>query len=220
MTEALTPFSPYCHFDWSPRAVAAFSLGRLLHLRRGETLVSCGEEVAHVYYVVEGVLEVRVGTPQGASRILVMVCPGNTFGEMSILDPDVHSEVTVAAAEDSIVRALPARTLLELCEDPEFAADVLRSISRKAKFLVSQVYGLSFSDVRQRMADLLEAMFAAAGKPVLSITQETIAGLVGAHVVTVSNVLREMQDRKAIVLGRHRIVLVDRGRLRDESLGA
>lgn len=173
-----------------------------------------------MFFVVEGTLEVRLATPGGATKILTILRPGATFGEMSLFGPQGPSEVDVVAVEASTIRVLPGPEFLKLCADPGFAAEVLRSVSLKAKFLMAQVYSLSFNDVRGRIIDLLNAMFEATDRPVLFISQETIASLVGAHSVTVSNVLRELQDSKAIALGRQRITLVDGGRLRDEALGA
>lgn len=60
-------------------------------------------------------------------------------------------------------------------------------------------------------------MFATAEARTVRISHETIASLIGAHRVTVSGVLRELQRRKAIRLSRERITLLDRQLLRNAA---
>lgn len=119
-----------------------------MHVPQGKILHNHGEEIRCLYYVVEGLLEARMGTFDGAEKIMVRLGPGCTHGETYLLDPEGPSEVMLVAAEDSVVRVLSRRLFLELCRDADFTTELLRCLSRKARHMVRHVYGLSFGDAK------------------------------------------------------------------------
>jgi CRP/FNR family transcriptional regulator, cyclic AMP receptor protein len=97
-------------------------------LAPGEVLFRAGEPGSHMYGVVDGVVELRRD-----EHVIATVGPGDTFGELAIIDDGLRS-LTAVAAEPSTVVAIDERTFTYLVhETPLFALQVMRSIAARLR---------------------------------------------------------------------------------------
>lgn len=213
-------FTPFHDYRWS-RLTETVMRGNPMRLRAGQYLFLTGDTIDAIYYVERGELQVSLVSASGQSKIIQVMPPGTTFGELQLYARVTECPVTVMASRNTLLRVTPYATLWTMAErDPELATNLMASMSHKALSFLKQIEDLTFRSVRQRVACLLQAMFSAAqGNGVsLGIAQETIAALVGAHRVTVTNVLQEFQEEGAIVVARERIVLLDKTKLGEAVL--
>jgi CRP-like cAMP-binding protein len=108
----------------------------------GDVIVREGETGDEVYVVGEGMVEVVV--PKGSipdvpgpprMKSLVELGPGQSFGEMALLDRGVRS-ATVRCVEDGTTLCVIRRqALLALCdEDPEIGYVLMRNIALDLSF--------------------------------------------------------------------------------------
>jgi bacteriocin-type transport-associated protein len=94
-----------------------------------EPFIRQGEELEHVYVVLDGEAEVLIdvegsATPVGSSR------RGEILGEMSFLGGDERATATVRPQEAMTLLAVPkARIRSKLAEDPAFAERFHRSLA-------------------------------------------------------------------------------------------
>ncbi len=213
-------YPPFHRLRWSPRSVEKLR-GPARRLKAGELLVSTGQTLTDVYYIEEGELEVAVGTPGGAVKIVHVMPQGSIFGELQVFTNLTTSPVTVTARRPSLLRRTPHEAFRRLAlSDPEFAAEVMSSMSFKALSFLKQVEDLAFRGVRKRIAYVLYALFSGSADDSVSlaIAQEAIADLVAAHRVTVTLALKELQEAGMIAVGRGRLFLLDEARLLAEAL--
>lgn len=180
-----------------------------------------GDPADRVYYVQDGELNVAVGSPSGSLKIIHVVRAGATYGEGAAFIPgEPTSPVTVIAAQDSTVWSMSLESFRDCLGDPDFARDLAASMAAKFLSFVQQIEDLSFRSARRRTARLLAALVdEGKGKGHLEIDQDTIADLIGAHRVTVSHALKDLQRTGLVAVGRKRLFVVDPEGLRREASG-
>lgn len=94
----------------------------------GEVLFAEGDSGQHMFGVLSGSFELRRG-----HTVVASVGPGETFGEMSIIDDAVRT-LTAVATEPSEVAAIDRRAFLFLVhETPTFAIQVMRSLAARVR---------------------------------------------------------------------------------------
>src|SRR5437899_11846265 len=65
-------------------------------LKRGATIFSKGDPGNSLYAVISGTVKISISSPDGRNAILNLVGPGETFGEMSVLDGQTRSADGIA----------------------------------------------------------------------------------------------------------------------------
>lgn len=104
---------------WMARA------GKMRTLAAGETLIAAGREVEHLYFVIDGTLQVN--TPAGAQLALLGI--GEVVGEMSFVEKRKPS-ANVTALIQSRVLAIPrARMLAQFAIDHGMAMRFYRALA-------------------------------------------------------------------------------------------
>jgi len=94
----------------------------------GDTIVAEGDPGAAMYVVVDGEVDVVYG--EGRT---VRLGPGESFGEMSLIDKRPRS-ATVTAVTDVTLAPIDQGTFLVLVQDtPYFALEVMRSLSDRLR---------------------------------------------------------------------------------------
>lgn len=87
-------------------------------------LFRAGDAGNEMYGVISGAIELR-----NHERVVSRLGPGDTFGELAIIDSAARV-LTAVAAEPSEVAVIDQRDFLYLVhETPTFALDVMRSMS-------------------------------------------------------------------------------------------
>lgn len=98
--------------------------GERLHLERGHVLIPVGARIDHLYFVLDGELEVK--TPRG-ERISTLLS-GEIIGEMTLVDP-APTVVSVEVVSPATVLRIPGAVVQEkLASDTAFAARFYRAL--------------------------------------------------------------------------------------------
>ena len=106
---------------------------------RGEVVFHEADPADTVHLVVEGRFAARRSTPAGDTVTFSIVGPGDTFGEMAIID-DAPRSLTAVAAEESVIASIDSKTFLFLVhETPTFAIQVMRSLASRIRQLDDQL---------------------------------------------------------------------------------
>lgn len=92
----------------------------------GETVFTEGDDGCAVYVVVAGTAEVLKTAPDGTRALLAMMLPGDSFGEMALIDSKPRS-ATVRAATPCLTLRI-AKEKLE--KSPAVAARLYQNIAR------------------------------------------------------------------------------------------
>jgi CRP/FNR family cyclic AMP-dependent transcriptional regulator len=170
-----------------------------------------GEEL---HLVVQGHLKVVVPTEAGEEAVLTVVGPGDLFGEMALLDGQPRS-ATVVALEPVETYALRRQDFLALLRNsPEAVEGLLAALAKMIRRLSEEVIDLMFLDLRGRLVKKLLELATQHGRGSadgveieVELTQEELAGMIGATRPRVNKLLGFFEDRGAI--GRRgRVIMI------------
>ena len=104
------------------------------HLESGQVFFDAGDTGDEMYGVVTGKIELRRG-----DDVLATVGPGETFGEMAIID-DAPRLLCAVAVEPTEVAVIGRRTFLFLVhETPMFAIQVMQSLASRIRELDGRI---------------------------------------------------------------------------------
>ena len=180
---------------------------------RREVVFHRGDPADTLHLVHTGRFAVRINTPLGDTVMLNMVGPGETFGEIALLDDTAPRSATVVAVEKAETRAIHKLDFDALRARHPGVADILATalalrVRRLSELLVEAHYESADTRVLRRVAEL------ASDGGEVPLTQEELSNLAGTSRATVNRVLREAQARGEVALRRGRIEVLDAERLR------
>lgn len=192
--------------------------GEVRRCVRGTVLCQQGHEPAHVLVIYIGRAEVFLDDPVGYRTVLARRGPGDIIGEMSAIDQGPMS-ATVSALDSTTLLAIAASRFAALCQTrPQIAWLLLKNTVSRLRD--SDAHRSQYrADVRRRtiMCLLRLAQHDAQDRPGgqvadLRLTQQDLADMVSASLVSVTRVLEELRRSGALSTGRGQ-VLVDVGQL-------
>ncbi len=104
-----------------------------VHLNRGETLFSEGDEADGLYILVHGFLHIVVKNPDGAVRVVGSVYRGEIVGEMAILSGEKRTAAVCAVRDCDLVRLTKADFLEINKAYPEFSLTIMRTLVKRLR---------------------------------------------------------------------------------------
>ena len=135
-------------------------LARAAFLRRfaaGQVLFTEGEPSAHLYVVRSGRVRILVQSVHGDQMTLAVLGPGNTIGELSMIDGQFRSASAEAISSAEVV-TLPAREVrAALRSDPVLLMAAAVGLAATVRRLTGRTADLVFLDLPRRLAKLLLA---------------------------------------------------------------
>jgi CRP/FNR family cyclic AMP-dependent transcriptional regulator len=187
---------------------------RRIPVREKERLIHATQSGDSVYLIEDGTF--KVCAPGDADDdedrpdvILALLGQGETVGEMSVLD-SLDRSADVIALEDSHVLQIARSDFAALLESsPALAAALAALLSRRVRMANATIRALSTLDVRGGVARALLTMMTEWGEPVdkslgggtripFRLTQNELAGMVGATRVRVNQVLQYWFDNNTL----------------------
>lgn len=149
-------------------------------LRRGDTLFVEGDPSAELFVVGAGRLAIAKRSVDGRESVIALMEPGDLFGEMPLFDSEGRS-ADARALEPSEVAIIPYTPLREIYEArPELLWSVTEMLTKRLRTLDVALADTVFLDVTGRTAKRLLELAGDASEFSLPITQEELAGMVGA----------------------------------------
>ena len=149
-------------------------------LRRGDVLFREGDEGTHLYVVESGRIAIANKSFDGRESVVALMEAGDVFGEMSLFDGQGRS-AEARALEASRVNAVPFEPLRELFrEQPDLLWGVVSLLARRIRNMDVALADSVFLDVTGRTAKRLLELAGESDEFELPITQEELAGMVGA----------------------------------------
>jgi CRP/FNR family transcriptional regulator, cyclic AMP receptor protein len=184
-------------------------------LVRGDVLFGQGDTPSDLYVVLDGRIAMSTRSVDGRESVVALMESGDLFGEMPLLDGGNRS-TEARALETSSVLAIayaPVRQLFDA--QPRLLWGVVRLLSLRLRSTDEALADSMFLDVTGRTAKRLLELSAGASEFVLPITQEELAGMVGASRERVNKAIAsfirlgwlDQQDRRYRILDRDRLEL-------------
>jgi CRP-like cAMP-binding protein len=193
-----------------PEADAArvLEIARRRSFGRREVVFHRGDPADALHLVHRGRFAVRIVTALGETIVLSLVGPGETFGEIALLDEGAERSATVVALEKAETRAIHKRDFDALRARHPAVADILaRALALRVRRLSDLLVEAHYVGAERRVLRRLAELGGDGG--VLPLTQEEIANLAGTSRATVNRVVREAQARGELEIERGRIEVLN-----------
>ncbi len=180
-------------------------------LVRGDVLFREGDVADALFVVTRGRLAIAIANPiDHRETVVSLMEPGDLFGEMAMLDDGPRSAMA-RALEPTTVLAIPYGAVLEVFRrQPELLWGVTRLLAQRLRVMDETLADSVFLDVTGRTAKRLLELSEGADEFVLPVTQEELAGMVGASRERVNKAIAsfirlgwiEQHDRRYTILKR------------------
>ena len=203
--------------DADPRALAELAAaGRENHLIRGDVLFNEGDPPEELYLVLRGRIAIAIANPiDRRESVVALMEADDLFGEMGMLDGGPRSALA-RALEPSSVLSIPYEPILRLFDDnPRLLWNVTRLLAQRIRVTDEALADSVFLDVTGRTAKRLLELANGSDSFTLPVTQEELAGMVGASRERVNKAIAsfirlgwlEQHDRSYRITQRDRLEL-------------
>ncbi len=149
-------------------------------LQRNDLLFAEADEPDQLFVVVSGRIAIANKSIDGRESMMALMERGDLFGEIGLFD-ELGRSADARALEPSEVMAIPYAPLRDIYEGrPALLWGVARLLASRLRSTDVALADSVFLDVTGRTAKRLLEMAADSDQFVLPITQEELAGMVGA----------------------------------------
>lgn len=184
--------------------------------QRDEFILDEGEPGEALYFLVSGAVREVKTSAEGKEQVLRIIRPGESFNDVPVFDGGPNLASAVAMGPVLLYGLSKADVAIILHHHPHVAANVIRVLAERVRHFASLVEDLSFRSVISRVAKLLlEYAENGSGTERPRLTQQEMAAMVGTAREVVGRSLRALEEKGALRIDRHRIVLVDKEALRE-----
>jgi CRP/FNR family cyclic AMP-dependent transcriptional regulator len=172
----------------------------------GANIISVEQPGEVVYVLLTGTVKIQVDQADGSNVILAILGPGDTVGELSMID-SLGRSANVVTLEQTTALWMERNTFRDcLMSIPTMALNVMRILSRRLRLANAQIQSLAALDVYGRVARQILAFATEYGQPTpkgdtmipLRLTQSDLADIVGATRVRVNQALVYYKESKSI----------------------
>lgn len=187
-------------------------------LRRGDVIFAEGEHPDHLYIVVSGRVAIANRSIDGRESMVALMEPGDLFGEMGLFD-QLGRSAEARALEPSTVISVPYSRLRQHYDDrPEALWGVVRLLAGRLRSMDAALADSVFLDVTGRTAKRLLELAGDSDEFVLPVTQEELAGMVGASRERVNKAIASFvrlgwmaqSDRRYVIINREQMQIRSR----------
>ena len=156
--------------------------GKVRDLVRGDVLFEVGDEPDSIYVVLSGRIAIAIGNRPFDHResVIALMDEGDLFGDMGMLDKSPRSAGARALEASSVLEIPYAAVIEQLDKSTALLWNVIRMLSRRLRAMDQALADSVFLDVTGRTAKRLLELSAGKDEFTLPVTQEELAGMVGA----------------------------------------
>lgn len=185
--------------------------------QRGEVLFNQGDPSTTVFLIKDGSFKLVKVTEEGRETILRVAGKGEVLGEAALFRESSQPATAIALAEARVcaIQRLDLEKVVR--ETPELAMQIITSLGTRLYETWEQLAELNAGNIREKVLNLLLRLAAEHGEPCsggtrikLRLTQQDIAGFIGASRVMVAQVLTDLTAKGYLGKEEKYYVLRDR----------
>jgi CRP/FNR family transcriptional regulator len=179
---------------------------RLKVIQRGTVLISPGDEIVFIPIVMKGSIRVIRQDTDGQEVFLYHLYPGQTCAmSLTCCQSGKKSMIKAIAEDDSEILQIPIKQTEDWFKYPEWKAYISNNYNNRFTELMQVIDLIAFSNMDKQLLHYLEERSKALNTRVLEITHQEIADELHAHREAISRLLRTMEQKKLVRLGRNQI---------------
>ncbi len=152
----------------------------LERLRRGDVIFEKGDPATCLYIVFSGQVAIAAKALDGRESVVAVLGPGALFGEMSLFDGGMRSAQARALTTAHLISISFEDVRQVLAHRPDVLWAVVRILARRLRETDEALADAMFLDVTGRTAKRLLALADGDDHFRMPLTQEELAGMVGA----------------------------------------
>jgi CRP/FNR family cyclic AMP-dependent transcriptional regulator len=185
-------------------------------LVRGDILFEEGDPPDALYVVLKGRIAIAIANPiDRRESVVALMEPGDLFGDLGLIDDRPRSAMA-RALEPSSVLSIPFEPVLRMFDEhPKMLWNVTRMLAQRLRAMDEALADSVFLDVTGRTAKRLLELADGQDQFTLPVTQEELAGMVGASRERVNKAIAsfirlgwlEQRDRQYTIVQRDRLEL-------------
>jgi CRP/FNR family cyclic AMP-dependent transcriptional regulator len=177
----------------------------------GEIFLIEGAKSNYVYFIISGVVNVHKALSDEKEQVLNIATTGESLNDVSAFDDNPTAANVLAMTPVILYRVRKKDLKVILEKHPQVALNALKVLASRVRRDSSLVRDLSFSQVTSRLAKMVIKYFAGAETEAWPrLTQHDMAAIVGTTREVVNRSLRAMEEKGAIRLERHNIVIINK----------
>ncbi|HYM02594.1 MAG TPA: Crp/Fnr family transcriptional regulator [Stellaceae bacterium] len=197
------------------------AFARVVPHRAGSTIFAQGSPGDSLIAVIEGEVNISAPSVEGREVIFAVMKPGQTFGEVALLDGKDRTADAVARTDCRLL-VIHRRDFMPFLNDhPQIALRLLPILCEQIRRMSEQVQDALFLDQPTRLAKKLLSLAAERGQPTpqgkrlgLHLSQRELGNFLGIPRETVNRQLRFWRAEGMIALDDGTITLTDEAALR------
>lgn len=180
----------------------------------GAIVFSQGEPGDALYGVITGKIRISASARDGKEMFLNVMRPGDTFGEIALLDGNKRTATASATAPSELMIITREHFLALLQREPTLAIQLLQLLCQRIRWISGWAEDSALLAVPARLARRLLSLAKLHGHDTKSgiqliISQEEVARFLGLSRQVVNQHLQNWKTRGWVDLGRGKMTIVD-----------
>ncbi|MGI8707907.1 MAG: Crp/Fnr family transcriptional regulator [Actinomycetota bacterium] len=182
--------------------------------KKGEIVFHQGDPGETLYVVCQGLIKVFVTSEDGDEVVLATLRPGDTFGELALIDGGPRSASASVLEPTTLVLLTRSAFSAALEGHPQIREALFKSLGRLLRHVLEYASDLVFLDLSGRVAKLLVGLSEERGEQHhegvlldLHLSQSDLARMVGGSRPTVNQILRSFEARGYISVKGKKILV-------------
>jgi CRP-like cAMP-binding protein len=178
------------------------------HAAPNEVIFLQTDEGCALFWILEGEVRIVIGGIDGREKVLRVLGPSEIFGEIAALDGRPRSANAVATTRCRLLLLERCRLLELVASHPTVAIGLSETLCERMRYVTSQVEGLLFQTLSERLASALLGLRKDKSMSV-NVTQTELGHLTGVTRESVNKKLRVWQTAGLVKLQPGRVRIVD-----------
>lgn len=198
--------------------ILAFS--RIKSLTPEQLLFQHGDELTHLYYLLDGAVKLYRSTIKGNEKIIEVVQPGKSFAEGVLFEGVPKYPVSAIAMKPSIVIAINASKYLDILNSSNtLCINMLGHLSQRLHWMLKELDKLTLHNASFRIIDYFLSQVDENETSVydlcLTIPKRDIASRLSIKPETFSRALKSLLNKDLIKIEDNHIILNNVNQLRE-----
>ncbi|GIW22874.1 MAG: Crp/Fnr family transcriptional regulator [Candidatus Sericytochromatia bacterium] len=175
------------------------------------------------YIIVSGQVKIVMVSNEGKEHILGLLKERDFFGEISLLDGEPRSATAIALEDTETITITRDDFTRLLRSNPDISLKIMFTLCKRLRKADKQVESLAFLSAQGRVARVILDLADERGeekdnKIVIyhRMTRQELANIAGTSRETLTRVLMDFNDNKIINIGKNRIEILDKKRLKEQ----
>ncbi|KYD10617.1 MAG: Crp/Fnr family transcriptional regulator [Caldibacillus debilis] len=191
---------------------------------KGNYLFRDNDRAAEIFYIKEGVIQLKKTQPDGREFAYRILSGGNMIVETNLFEKEANYPFNAVALEDSVLYGIPKDDFeAQLLLNPQVAAKFFAWLNKQYRITQSIIRDLLINGKKGALYSILIRLANSYGQKVedgimisLQLTNQELANFCGSTREVVNRLLQELKEKKVLSFRKRHIVIHDLQYLRNE----